>query len=195
MKPTVSHRGPGRLERLEPEMRQLIEERESTGYSRELQFFTPEEVPVVRAVVERLVPHESPRIDLVSFLDWAIGRPLGDGARRPGLPDERTLVREGLTFLQGVARARRASEFSDLGKDEQKALLGELKAGKIEGGSLDGEAQRQLFRLLLRKALLGYTAHPDAWERMGFYGPAYPDGYLAFSLDEIKAQRERKGRD
>jgi hypothetical protein len=48
--------------------------------------------------------------------------------------------------------------------------------------------------MLLLKALFGYTAHPDSWERMGFYGPAYPDGYIGFSRDIIRTRRARRER-
>jgi hypothetical protein len=36
---------------------------------------------------------------------------------------------------------------------------------------------REFIDRLLVKALAGYLAHPDTWERIGFNGPAYPNGY------------------
>jgi hypothetical protein len=45
---------------------------------------------------------------------------------------------------------------------------------------------------LLDKALAGYLAHPDTWARIGFNGPAYPEGYAWIGTAEVVARHDGK---
>jgi hypothetical protein len=45
---------------------------------------------------------------------------------------------------------------------------------------------------LLDKALTGYLAHPDTWERIGFDGFTYPEGYAWIGPVEVAARHDHK---
>jgi hypothetical protein len=44
-----------------------------------------------------------------------------------------------------------------------------------------GLPARDFVDRVLALALAGYLSHPDTWERIGFSGPAYPEGYAWIS--------------
>lgn len=158
-----------KLETLGRREREVVEERRRTGYRvAELVRFGGELEPHLRALLERLLPGVSETIDLVGFVDANAEHSLGRGDRSPGLPPVAELYRQG---LEALARVR----FASLPEAEQDALVGRLRRGEaddelgIQGAEFAGR--------LLVLALAGYLAHPDTWERIGFNGPAFPEGY------------------
>jgi hypothetical protein len=158
-----------RLDRLGPKERAVIEERQRSGYRRPaLEHFGGELEEVLRALLARLLPGVPGSIDLAGFVDAHADDPLGRGDRPPGLPGGRELVRVGLVALaaRGFARLRGM---------EQDELIGRMRRG--EGDVELGFEAKEFVDRLLEKALAGYLAHPSAWERIGFNGPAYPHGY------------------
>lgn len=151
------------------EERTIVEERRRSGYRVErLSRFGGELEPQLRALVDRLVPGVPSDIDLAAFVDSHAEHSLGRGDRAPGLPTVAELLRQGLQVL-----ARRG--FAALPVHEQDALIGRMRRGQADA-ELGLSAQEFVDRLLV-KALAGYLAHPAIWERIGFNGPAYPEGY------------------
>ena len=157
------------LDRLGPKERAIVEERRGTGYRTDsLEHFGGELEPELRALVERLLPGVPESIDLSAFVDAHAEDPIGRGDRPPGLPPNAALLRLGLRALLGQG-------FSRLAEDEQDRLIGRMRRGEADQ-ELGLPAKEFVDRLLV-KALAGYLAHPDTWERIGFNGPAYPEGY------------------
>jgi hypothetical protein len=149
--------------------RAVIEERRRSGYRVEgLSRFGGELEPQLRALVDRLVPGVPADIDLAAFVDGHAEHSLGRGDRAPGLPPVPELLRQGLEALAGRG-------FAALAVDEQEALIGRMRRGEADA-ELGLPAKEFVDRLLV-KALAGYLAHPAIWDRIGFNGPAYPDGY------------------
>jgi hypothetical protein len=150
-----------------PEL-QVIEERRRSGYRREAFDQLGEFEQELRALIGRLVPGVPEGIDLAGFVDAHADDPIGRGDRSPGLPPVPELLRLGLSALRDVGFARMRS-------DEQDQLIRRMRHGQADG-ELGLPAKEFVDRLLV-KALAGYLAHPDIWERIGFNGPAYPNGY------------------
>jgi hypothetical protein len=149
--------------------RAVVEERRRSGYRvQRLTRFGGELEPQLRALVDRLVPGVPADIDLAAFVDTHAEHSLGRGDRAPGLPPATELLRQGLEEL-----ARRG--FASLPGPEQDALVGRMRRGEADA-ELGLPAKEFVDRLLV-KALAGYLAHPAIWERIGFNGPAYPEGY------------------
>ena len=147
---------------------QVIEERRRSGYRRDsLEHFAAFESEL-RALVARLLPGVPEAIDLAGFVDAHADDPIGRGDRAPGLPPIPDLFRSGLTALRDVGFAR-------LPPDEQDRLIARMRRGQADEEL--GLPVREFIDRLLVKALAGYLAHPDTWERIGFNGPAYPNGY------------------
>ena len=158
-----------RLETLGPKERAVIEERRRTGYRREsFEHFGGELESQLRALIARLVPGVPENIDLAGFVDAHADDPIGRGDRGPELPPIPELFRRVLEAL-----AERG--FDGLPASEQDTLIARMRRGEADD-ELGLPAKECVDRLLV-KALAGYLAHPDTWERIGFNGPAYPEGY------------------
>jgi len=175
--------------------RRVVEERLQTNYKREHhEFLTEDEAVLLEAMLARLIPQEEEvKIDLVGFLDWAIPLPLGYGDRREGIPDDPSVFREGLKGVDQTAeRMFAGGKFIALGDGDKDQVLRAIQEGNAEGEVWNEIPSTVFFRKLMVKALDGYCAHPRVWARIGFYGPAYPEGYIWVSQHEIEARREKK---
>jgi hypothetical protein len=171
-----------RLETLGEKERAVVEERRRTGYRVErLSRFGDEREPQLRALVERLLPQVDAEIDLAAFVDTHADDPIGRGDRAPGVPPLQELLRRGLSAL---AQRR----FDELSEQEQDALIGRMRRG--ESDEELGLPARAFVDRVLVTALAGYLAHPATWERIGFNGPAYPEGYAWISRGAASRRHE-----
>jgi hypothetical protein len=161
-----------KLETLGRRERALIEERRQTGYRGERLARFGEFEPTLRVLVARLLPGTPDTIDLAGFIDSHAEHSLGRGDRKPGLPPVPDLLRKGLSALT-------ARRFATLDVTAQEALIERMRRGEADE-ELSLDAKEFIDRLLVL-ACAGYLAHPDAWERIGFNGPAYPEGYAWIS--------------
>lgn len=161
-----------KLETLGRRERAVVEERQQTGYRVAALARFGEFEPTLRALLARLLPRTPDTIDLAAFVDSHAEHKLGRGDRKPGLPPAPDLLREGLSALA-------ARGFATLDVAAQEALIGRMRRGEADE-ELSLEAKEFVDRLLVL-ACAGYLAHPDAWERIGFNGPAYPEGYAWIS--------------
>lgn len=170
------------LDRLGEGERTVIETRMATGYGGPLEHFADTE-PVLRALLETLLPGVTADVDLAAFVDAHTGQPMGRGDRRDGLPPEPDLFAAGLDAL---ARAG----FAEQSDDARRDLVGRMRRGEADEEL--GVPAKDFVDRLLDKALAGYLAHPDTWVRIGFTGPAYPEGYAWIGPAEAVARHEKK---
>lgn len=171
-----------RLESLGERERAVIEERRRTGYRVErLGSLGGELEPQLRALVARLVPGAGDAIDLAAFVDAHTSNPIGRGDRAPGVAPLEELFRQG---LEELARRR----FADLPPDAQDTLIRRMRRGEADDEL--GMPGKAFVDRLLAHALAGYLAHPDTWERIGFNGPAYPEGYAWISRSAVRRRHE-----
>ena len=171
-----------RLDQLGTRERELVEDRRRTGYRREqLEHFGGELEAILRALVDRLLPGVPESIDLAAFVDAHAEDPIGRGDRPPGLQATVELFRQGLTRLGNTGFAR-------VEQTEQDRLIGRLRNGAADEEL--GFPAKEFVDRLLAMALAGYLAHPDAWERIGFNGPAYPNGYAWLSPGAVRRRHE-----
>jgi hypothetical protein len=171
------------LHRLGAAERSVIEERNASGYAvAAFEHFADTE-GVLRILLERLLPGVPATVDLAAFVDSYAGRAMGRGDRRPGTPSDPELLTIGLQALAGAG-------FADWPEDEQRALIGRMRNGEADD-ELAMPAKDFVDRLL-DKALAGYLAHPETWIRIGFTGPAFPEGYAWIGPAEAIARHARK---
>jgi len=172
------------LERIGDRERAVIEERSATGYGvAELQYFGGPGEATLRSLLELLLPGVPANIDLVGFLDAHTGKPMGRGDRRDGLPPEPDLFTTGLAALDDAG-------FNELSEHEQRALIGRIRRGQADDEL--GVPAKDFVDRLLDKALAGYLAHPDTWIRIGFTGPAYPEGYAWIGPAAVRARHDKQ---
>jgi hypothetical protein len=170
-----------RFEALGRRERAVIEERRRNGYRVERLARFGEFEPTLRALLARLLPGIPETIDLAAFIDSHAEHSLGRGDRRPGLPPVPELLREGLSALSSRG-------FATSDASAQEALIARMRRGDADE-ELALEAKDFIDRLLVL-ACAGYLAHPDAWERIGFNGPAYPEGYAWISKGATARRHE-----
>jgi hypothetical protein len=164
--------------------RAVTDERRTTGYATAgLANLDARLEPALRRLLERLLPGVAADIDLVAFVDRYTGVPLGRGDRRAGYPPERELFTAGLAALTDAG-------FPDWSEDDQRALISRMRRGDADGEL--GLPANEFVDRVLDKALIGYLAHPDTWIRIGFTGPAYPEGYAWIGPAEAIARHEKK---
>lgn len=160
--------------------REVIDSRRASGYRVERMRFASAEL-TLRALVARLLPGVPDSIDLAAFVDGHADHSLGRGDRKPGSLSNEELVGEGLAALQ-------ARDFDRLDAAAQDALI-----RRMRNGEADAElafAAKEFIDRLLTLACAGYLAHPDGWERIGFNGPAYPEGYAWISRGATARRHE-----
>jgi hypothetical protein len=162
--------------------RAIVEERRRTGYRvGSLTRFGGDLEPQLRALLERLLPGVEVDVDLAGFVDTHAENTLGRGERAPGVPPQPQLLKQG---LEALARRR----FADAPESEQDALIVHMRRG--EADSALGLPAKDFVDKLLLLALAGYLSHPDTWERIGFNGPAFPEGYAWISTWAIAKRHE-----
>lgn len=172
------------LSRLGPVERETIERRRRDGYgSGALVRFGGRLEPTLRALIDRLLPGVAPAIDLAAFVDQHADQPMGRGDRGEGTPPVADLLVHGVTVLADAG-------FADRPEADQADVIAQLRQGAPDGPL--GEHGKVFVDRLLDKALMGYLAHPDTWERIGFNGPAYPEGYAWIGPSEVVARHDRR---
>ena len=133
----------------------------------------------MRVFIDRLLPGVPAQIDVAAFVDEHLEAPLGRGDRKAGMPPTHELIAE---HIAAFGRER----FTELTASEQVDVIRRLRNGHL------GEQPKEFVDRLLAKALMGYLSHPDAWARIGFNGPAYPQGYAWIDPAEVAARHDKK---
>ncbi len=172
-----------KLETLGRKERAIIDERRQSGYRvAQLTRYGGHLEPQLRALLARLLPGVQDDIDLAAFVDTHATHSIGRGDRAPGLAAAPELFRLGLEALA-------ARGFASAAETEQNALIRRMRNGDADD-ELALPAREFIDRLLVH-ALAGYLAHPDTWERIGFNGPAFPEGYAWLAPGATKRRHER----
>jgi hypothetical protein len=149
-----------------------------------VRFFTGEEVSLLQAICDRLLPQEDRddehRIPIVPFIDDRLFSGRGDGYRYDQMPPDPDAYRLGLPAIDAISRHLYGKPFLEADFSDQERVLATLRAGQPPAG---GDAWKRMpahrfFMLLMKDVLEVYYAHPFAWDEIGFGGPAYPRGYM-----------------
>lgn len=110
---------------------------------------------------------------------------IGEGYRLPAMPPLRHAWRQGLAALDQEALLRHGRGFAALAVADQDALLRALAGGQAQSPQWQAfSGQYFLIHMLLKTAAGIYYAHPDAWNEIGFGGPASPRGYVRLGFNQ-----------
>lgn len=158
----------------------------------EMHFFTPEELPIIEAVFDHIIPQDDraaeKRIPIVSFVDQRLHKNRIDGYRFANMPSDQEAYHRGIAAIEEMSRTLHSCGFVDLVPLEQDKLLESLHGGKPEAAQ---ETWKQMsvhrfWMLLVQDAAEIYYAHPYAWDEIGFGGPAYPRAYIRLERGEAE---------
>lgn len=155
----------------------------------EPRFFSVAEWAVADALCRRILPQTgAPHpVSLVSLLDAKLLVDHGDGFREMNMPYMRDAWRLGLAAIDAEAKARHEDRgFAALADSERDALLHSMQHDEVKGScwsKLDAKAFFER-RILVDVPAL-YYSHPNAWNEIGFGGPASPRGYVRLDGDRI----------
>ena len=155
-----------------------------------VRFFTAEEIPLITAICDRIVPQddrdESHTIPIVNFIDERLFENRLDGQRFESMPSDQEAYRLGLHAIEEIAQHIYHRPYVELAALDQEMVLKTIHDGDPPAGH---EIWRRMsvhrFWLLLVGDVTGvYYAHPYAWNEIGFGGPAYPRGYMRLDNGE-----------
>jgi len=147
----------------------------------ERRFLSEHLYAVLDVVVARLVPQPDrpdAAVPITPWLDHRLDTDGGEGYRKESVPPQRHAWPKGLSALDGEARARHGVSFTEIGPEQQDALLGRVQQGDVDADTWDGLPAAAFFSDVLSATLGVYYAHPAAWSEIGFGGPASPRGYV-----------------
>jgi len=158
-------------------------------------FFTADEEPVARALLDRLLAQDDePRVPVFEMVDRRLAEGRGDGYRYEELPEDPEAWRRSVAALDAAARAQLGHGFADVSPTDQRDLIERVREHE---GQWHGLPAKKVFSLWMRYACSSFYSHPWAWNEIGFGGPAYPRGYKHLALDgrEPWEVRERDAHD
>lgn len=149
----------------------------------EIRFFTPDELPLMAAVCDRILPQDDRlpefRIPVVNYIDERLFNNEIEGYRYDNMPDDREAHRLGLKAIDATAWAIHGQCFRNLDPLKQDFLLKSIHDGK-ELAARDIWSRMSIDRywhLLVQDCVTAYYSHPWAWDEIGYGGPAYPRAY------------------
>jgi hypothetical protein len=162
--------------------RQLIEKR--VNEVPPLRFFTEKEIPIIRAICDRILPQDDRlpevQIPVLNYIDKRLYENRIDGYQYEDMPSDREAYRLGIRAIEETAVTIHGSEFVKLDRLKQDFLLKSIRDGKKLAAH---EIWKQLsihhfWALLVGDCVQAYYSHPWAWDEIGYGGPAYPRAYM-----------------
>jgi hypothetical protein len=137
---------------------------------------------------------------LANWIDADVFEGRGEGYRHPDMPALQEGWRQGLRGLDAEARRRHGAGFADLAGAQQDDTLLALQGGQADPANFaQVPAQHFFTHVLLKAAACHFYAQPQAWNEIGFGGPASPRGYVRIGLGRrdgweapLRAQGERR---
>ncbi|HZG14425.1 MAG TPA: gluconate 2-dehydrogenase subunit 3 family protein [Candidatus Bathyarchaeia archaeon] len=159
--------------------RKIVAQRRSPDVAH--QFLTQQEALTIQAAAAILV--DDMRLDVLTYItqhiDDSLASPVGESQRKVGVPDKKTLYRQGIKFLDDTSNASYQAEFLALARERQIDVLMKLESDHTtQIGEWEQLTPKTFFKKLLRDAVDAYYSHPLIWSEIGYGGPAYPRGYV-----------------
>ena len=148
-----------------------------------IRFFTAEELPVITAVFERILPQDDRvrerRIPIVPHVDDRLATGRISGYRYEGMPPDGDAYRWGIHAINETARRLYSVSFTELDTLRQDIIVKSLHDEEKLGGEDLWEPLPidRFWQILVTDCVHTYYAHPWAWDEIGYGGPAYPRAY------------------
>jgi hypothetical protein len=153
-------------------------------------FFSAEEWRALEALCDRVMPQPPgrARVPLESYVDHQLTAGKTKGYRFAGMPQPAEAWKRGLAALAEVALRERGRTFADLTQGDQDAILRRMAEGALQADALQGMPADTFWTSHVIHDVVGaYYAHPEAWNEIGWAGPASPRGYVRLGLNRRDA--------
>jgi hypothetical protein len=153
-------------------------------------FLSSEEWQTLEALCDRVMPQsqDRPRVPLAAYVDRQLLRGKTKGYRFANMPHPPAAWKRGLAALDEVARREQGRLFAHLTQKDQEALLQKMADGSFQASSLGDMPSSTFWSSHVIHDIVGaYYAHPEAWNEIGWAGPASPRGYVRLGLDRRDA--------
>ena len=150
------------------------------GPFNDYKFLNKHEAEMILAIAKHIVYDERKEIlhYVVHHLDNTLASPIGEDQRKVGIPEHKTLVRQGLKDLDKFAQKQYGGSFLEINVQQQLSLLTALSKGEAMQMEWQSMSQKELFKKLTTEIVSAYYSHPIVWSEIGYGGPAYPRGYV-----------------
>ncbi len=150
-------------------------------------FLTKTEVALLTSICSLLAGDNRKQIIsyIVSHIDQTLHAPVGEGQRKPNVPESYVLVRLGLQAINHSAREKFGCNLTELSHNRQQQFLTSLQQEQALTENWNLVPQKELFKKLLKLTLEAYYSHPAVWSEIGYGGPAYPRGYVRTQLGQL----------
>jgi hypothetical protein len=149
-----------------------------------IRFLTHDEVQILFAVAERIIPQPDrsalEKVPIVPWIDEKLFEDKRDGYRYDGMPPQREAWRLGLAGINQTARVLfDGKSFIDLDRLSQDVVLRRVARGDVSGEAWKEVPAARFFKDLLCSSIVKvYYAHPLAWNEIGYSGPSSPRGHV-----------------
>ncbi len=155
------------------------------GPQPDVSFFTPAERAVAAALLDQLLgQHEEPLVPAAQMVDARLAVRQTDGWRYEDMPEDGQAWRDSLSALDADADGRFGSGFVTCSPKEQAALVQAVQ--DLGSGDWHGLVASHVWSLWIRYGCTAFYSHPQAWNEIGFPGPAYPRGYKNPGIDALE---------
>jgi hypothetical protein len=104
-----------------------------------------------------------------------------DGWRYEDMPEDGEAWRRSLAALEADANDGYGVGFAEVPVAAQAKLIQAVQ--DLRDADWHGLNAGRIWSLWTRYACTAFYAHPEAWDEMGFPGPAYPRGYKHAGVD------------
>lgn len=156
-------------------------------------FFTGAEEACARVLLNLLTGQEDePLMPILEMVDARLAAGETDGWRYADMPEDGQAWRDTLAYLDADAAERCGTTFAGAPEEDQLALIQGVQ--DLKTGDWHGLNAARVWSLWTRYACTALYAHPQAWNEIGFPGPAYPRGYKNAGVDKLEPFEVRDAR-
>jgi hypothetical protein len=162
----------------------------------ERRFFDPEEWETLEAICSRIIPQperqDSP-VPIAPFIDSKMFENQQDGYQFADMPSMREAWKLGLKAIDEESLNRFGALFRKLSAENQDDILRSVQEGKVESAIWRQLPPARFFSSRVLSDIPSvYYAHPQAWNEIGFGGPASPRGYFRLDADRTDPWEARE---
>ncbi|MFP3466598.1 gluconate 2-dehydrogenase subunit 3 family protein [Leifsonia sp. SIMBA_070] len=154
------------------------------GRPSDIRFFDIVEQAAATALFDELLDQEGDgRVPITALVDARLAESQTDGWHYDSMPIDADAWHQTLAALDDDARDAHGCAFAECDRGERRELLETIRTGD---GDWRGFHRGQVWSLWTRYACTAFYSHPEAWDEIGFAGPAYPRGYKNLGLDRLE---------